>query len=188
MAVLQPTPEDPLPAPAPAGGERIRLADGGELLVRPLRASDRGAYASSMRGMSARSRYLRFASPKPRLSDRELDFLTGADGDHHLALVAIAAEPARGVAVARYVRGDARSAEVAIGVTDAWQGRGLGRLLLSRLLEQARAHGVTVLTATTLAENVASERLLHAAGFRLARRDGTTNDYRLELPSTPVAA
>ena len=168
--------------------ERITLADGGEVLVRPLRADDRAAYSAAMLRMSARSRYLRFASPKPRLSNRELDFLTGADGDRHLALVAMAGDPPGGVAVARYVRTDAAGAEVAIGVIDAWQGRGLGTVLLSRLLEQARAHGLTALSATTLAENIASEHLLQAAGFRLVRRDGVTNDYRLELRSAPAAA
>lgn len=168
--------------------ELIRLPDGAELHLRPLRPSDRQAYAEAVQGMSPRSRYLRFASPKPRLSERDLDLLAGVDGHRHLALVALTGDPPRGVGVARYVRAAGQAAEIAIGITDAWQGRGLGRLLLARLLEQAAAHRVPALTATTLAENEASQRLLRSAGFTLVRRDGVTNEYGRRLAQAALAA
>lgn len=167
------------------------LPDGTEVLIRPLRPSDRAAYAEAMETMSPRSRYLRFATPKPRFTAKELDFLTQVDDDRHVALVAVAGEAERGVGVARYVRVDHptdRTADVAIGVTDAWQRRGLGSLLLSRLIDRARAAGLTALTATALSENVGSLRMLHGAGFALTTRDGITNDYRLDLASDRVAA
>jgi GNAT superfamily N-acetyltransferase len=179
--------EDHPAAPA-RDGEPVTLADGSRLLVRPLHAGDREGYAESIEAMSPRSRYLRFAAPKPRFSAKELDYLTHVDGDRHLALVALAGEPPVGVAVVRYVRAADGSAEVAIGVTDPWQGRGLGRLLLAHLIDRARRRGVTALTATTPAENEPSRRLLHAAGFALVRRDGVTNDYRLELTVGAAAA
>ena len=166
---------------AAAEGELVTLRDGQDVLVRPLRPSDRETYAEAVAGMSARSRYLRFAAPKPRFSDRELDFLTQPDGDRHVALVALDPQSRRGLAVGRYVRSDERTADVAVGVTDTWQRRGIGNLLLARLIARARASGLTALTATALAENEGSLHMLHRAGFVLSSRDGVTNDYRLDL-------
>jgi len=168
--------------------ERVTLPDGAEVLIRSLRPGDRAAFAEAMESMSARSRYLRFAAPKPRFSDKELDFLTQVDGDRHVALVALAGESQRGLGVARYVRVDDGTADVAIGITDAWQRRGLGRLLLSRLIDRARAAGLAALTATALAENEGSLRMLHGAGFMLTTRGGITNDYRLDLARDRVPA
>jgi RimJ/RimL family protein N-acetyltransferase len=170
----------PLISPAEQG-ELVTLADGRRLLVRPLYPSDRQTYADAVAGMSARSRYLRFAAPKPRFSERELDFLTQPDGDRHVAFVAIEPETRRGIGVGRYVRSDERTADVAIGVTDEWQRRGVGRLLLDRVVAAARAKGLTALTATALAENAGSRHMLGGAGFELVSRDGITNDYRVEL-------
>jgi GNAT superfamily N-acetyltransferase len=167
-------------------GEPVTLSDGGRLIVRPLHDYDRKAYAAAVATMSPRSRYLRFAAPKPRFSDRELDFLTHPDGDRHVALVALDPDTRHGVAVARYVCSDEHTADVALGVVDDWQSRGVGSLLLARLIEHARAAGLSALTATALAENEPSLRMLRRNGFVLAAAGGITNDYRLAL-SAPTA-
>jgi len=176
--------------PSAPDGEPLTLPDGEQLLIRPLRPGDRQTYADAVAGMSVRSRYLRFAAAKPRFSNRELDFLTHPDGDRHVAFVVLEPQTRRGVAVGRYVRSDERTADIAVGVTDAWQRRGIGNLLLARLIDQARANALSALTATALAENVGSKHMLHTGGFVLASRDGVTNDYRLELSaaSAPTAA
>ena len=160
-----------------AKGERITLADGGTVLVRDLVPADREGYAEAVGAMSDRSRYLRFASPKPRLSSRELDYLTRVDGEHHVAIVAI--HEGDGVAVARYVRYSTEVAEVAIGVADAWQRRGLARLMLGRLIDRARAApGLLELEGVTLGDNVAAQGLLRSSGFTLDHRDGILLVYR----------
>jgi RimJ/RimL family protein N-acetyltransferase len=164
---------------APAG-EMVTLADGGTVLVRELHAADRAGYAEGVGALSDRSRYQRFATPKPRLSDRELDYLTHVDGVRHVALVALDGE--HGVAVARYVRHGEGLAEVAIGVADAWQRRGLGRELLVRLVEKARsAPDLRALDAMTLADNRAAQGLLRSVGFAFDRRDGVLLVYVLAL-------
>ena len=48
----------------------------------------------------------------------------------------------------------------AVLVEDAWQGIGLGRQLLSELIELARARGVTTLTATVQPDNDRIQRLI----------------------------
>ena len=147
-----------------ATGDRITLADGGSVVVRDLTAADRAGYIEAVGAMSDRSRYLRFASPKPALSDGEIDYLTRVDGVRHVALVALDGD--HGAGVARYVVFAPGRAEVAIGLVDAWQGRGLGRILLARLIERARAAGdLQTLEAMTLAGNTGAQRLLRASGF-----------------------
>jgi GNAT superfamily N-acetyltransferase len=49
---------------------------------------------------------------------------------------------------------------MAIVVEDAWQGLGLGRLLMRRLAKEAWRNGVSTLTASVLGEN---RRMLHLA-------------------------
>ena len=60
-------------------------------------------------------------------------------------------------------------AEVAILISDAWQGRGLGTGLMNRLVEIAKAEGIKRLIADTLPENLEMQRLCERAGFKLER-------------------
>jgi hypothetical protein len=93
------------------------------LLVRPIEVADRAALAGAFTRLSPEARLQRFHAPKPKLSVRELTYLTDVD---HVTHEAIAAFDARGhiVAVARYAAFDpARRdcAEVALTVTDSCQ-------------------------------------------------------------------
>lgn len=159
----------------------LHLRSGASVLVRPLTAADRDGYVAALENLSAHSRYLRFAAPKPRFTRREIDYLTDVDGVDHVALVATAAPGCSGVAVARYVRTGDGAAEVAIAVVDAWQGRGLGSALCGLLIEHARDAGLVALDATVLGENVASRALLARFGFVPAGADGGQLGHRLAL-------
>ncbi|PVY97309.1 GNAT family N-acetyltransferase [Actinomycetospora cinnamomea] len=146
------------------------------LRVRLLRPDDTATLDAVFDGLSARSRYLRFHSPMPRLSGTLRRGLLRIDDHDRLALVAEAAtgtgtwEP---VGIARLVRTAAREAELAVAVVDAWQRRGVGRVLLTALRVAARARGVDRLVAYVLAENAAARELI-AQTFPLCttRRDG----------------
>jgi len=165
----------------------LTLADGADVEIRPLERSDREALASAVARLSERSRYLRFGSAKPRLSERELDTLT--ELDRHSSDALLATDPAT-----RHVVGVGRFAalvdedgvvDVAATVGDRWQGRGLGTALLARLIERARDEGHLALHATVLAENTASIAMLRRAGF--ASRSGTGALRGFELAVTPPA-
>lgn len=74
-------------------------------------------------------------------------------------------------------------AEVGIYVAAAARGRGIGRALLSALIESAEAHGIWTLQGATIAENAASLALQASCGFRvvgrrnrIAKRDGKWHD------------
>lgn len=60
-----------------------------------------------------------------------------------------------------------RSGEVEpVVVTEAARGQGIGRMLISRVAEEARARGHEYLAVRPVARNVAAVRRFHAAGFR----------------------
>ena len=116
-----------------------------------------------MAELSRESIRRRFLAAKPSLSAAELRYLTEIDGVDHLALVAVPEDdPDRIVAVARCVRPEPRSttAEFAIVVGDALQGRGLGTLLARQLAAAARAAGIRRFAASMLGENDAIRRLM----------------------------
>lgn len=146
---------------------RVTLRDGRVVEVRPLQRSDRQGLAAAVERLSDQTRYLRFATAKPRLTNRELDFLVDVDHHSHEAIVAIDPTTRRGVAAVRYVEvpSEPDVAEIAATVTDGWQGRGLGKALLAQLAARASEEGYSALRASVLATNRRSIAMLVAAGF-----------------------
>jgi len=86
--------------------------------------------------------------------------------------------------VARYVLDkDNQSAEFAIVVADAWQGRGIGSRLLGKLVDVAGRHGVKRLYGDILAMNRPMLELARKLGFRLSRHeDPTLTRAAVDLP------
>jgi len=150
--------------------------------VRPIDSRDRDAFSAWFGRLSDESRRRRFLGPKPRLSDRELTYLTEVDHVSHTALVAVDASGAL-IGEARYATSQPgeRTADFAVTVADDWQGRGVGTRLAGRLIEAARANGMTRLTAMTLWDNGAAIALLHRLGFLRAGYDGEALEYELAL-------
>jgi ribosomal protein S18 acetylase RimI-like enzyme len=148
---------------------QMTLADGARLRVRPIDPADRLPLADAFSRLSDQSRFQRFLGPKPRLSERELDYLTDVDHVTHEALVAIDETTGQIVGVGRYATGHGGGtvADLALAVTDAWQRRGIGHALAARLVERARANDMTALTGSTLAGNRAARALLDRLGFRV---------------------
>ena len=65
-----------------------RLRDGGRVVIRPIRPSDRQLLERSRGRFSDESMRRRFLGPKPRLNTTELRYLTEVDGQNHVAFVA----------------------------------------------------------------------------------------------------
>ena len=150
--------------------------------VRPIDSRDADAFSAWFGRLSDESRRRRFLGPKPRLSARELTYLTEVDHVRHTALVAVDASGAL-IGEARYAteRPGDRTADIAVTVADEWQGRGVGSRLAARLIEAARANGMTRLTAITLWDNAAAGSLLHRLGFLRTGYDGDAVEYELAL-------
>ena len=114
------------------------------------------------------SRRLRFNGAKPCLRAPELRRLAAVDAQHH-ALVAYLENDPRPVAIARLVR-TGRSAEIAFEVADEYQQRGIGSALTAELVADARAAGITELTALVAGDNRAALALLGRTLGKLATR------------------
>ena len=151
--------------------------------VRPLEPSDRPGLAALFKRLSPESRRQRFLGPKPRLSERELTYLTNVDHRWHEALAAVDGRDGSIVGVARYVRvpGRPAAADGAIAVADDHQGRGIGTALIRCLIARARVNGFSVLTADTLWDNRPARALLRGAGFQGRRSSGAVIELELEL-------
>jgi ribosomal protein S18 acetylase RimI-like enzyme len=103
------------------------------------------------RRLGDESRRARFNGPKPCLTAGELRQLATVDSTRH-ALVAFVDGDPQPVAIARLVR-DGRSAEIAFAVADEYQRLGLGSALTKELIADARASGVTEITALVSSDN-----------------------------------
>ena len=164
--------------------ELLRLADGSRYLVRPMEPSDAATVRRGFAALSPASLQRRFFSPAPRLSPELLDELTTIDPSR-LVLLAFAADTGMLAGGARATRQGA-SAEVAVTVGDAYQGRGLGTALLGELVAAARRRGVEQLTGHVLVENEPAKRMLRAAGAHLAFDEPGV--LRFDLPLVPALA
>jgi GNAT superfamily N-acetyltransferase len=167
--------------------ERLRLGDGRVVDVRPLERCDRALLEAAIIRLSDESRYLRFGTPKPRMTERELDGLV--DVDHHAreALLAIDPLTGRGVAVGRYIQlpGQPGVVELAATVADDWQGIGLGSALLAGVIQRACDEGHSALRASVLAVNSRPIAMLRRAGFKGRPGTGTLREYELALAPRP---
>jgi GNAT superfamily N-acetyltransferase len=167
----------------PAG--HLRLTDGTDIALRPFLAGDGDLLVAGFARLSSQSRYRRFLSPVPRLTDSMLAFLTAVDGHHHRAFGALVEEPTGpiGAGVMRWVRtkGDPAAADLAITVIDDYQGRGLGGLLLDVAVLDGLAHGLDRFEGLVLGENISSRRMLARGGATLRPDGGGVLAYRLPL-------
>src|SRR5512132_771113 len=141
--------------------------DGRIVHVRPVSESDKDALSALYGRTSPRTRYLRFFSAGIAV-DREVKRLM--PGDDHVALLAEHDGLVVGVASYEVLTGD--RAEIAILVDDAWQGDGIGSLLIEHLTAVARRDGIQELVGDVLATNVNMLRATESLAPGIARQHG----------------
>jgi RimJ/RimL family protein N-acetyltransferase len=164
----------------------VILRSGREVEIRAVCPEDATALSAAYDRLSPASKYQRFLALKPHLTPSDLHYLTEIDGDGHLALVATPVDDHDHIlGVGRYVRliENPQAAEFAITIGDPYQGEGLGTALAERLAEAAKHHGITLVTATVLAENIPAHRLLHRLSNHLARERhlGSIDEIEIQL-------
>lgn len=171
--------------------ETVRLGGGGLAVLRLVTADDKQLLQEGFRALSPQTRYYRFFAHKQQLSTGDLEYLTRVDHDDHFAIGAVREHDdgrTEALGIARFVRAPGEpEAEAAVVVVDAFQGQGLGRMLLERIGEAAYERGVRVLTMTTLAENRALQGLVRSTFSNVHAgpiQDGTRT-YDVQLAHGP---
>jgi GNAT superfamily N-acetyltransferase len=164
--------------PSPAGGFHVRLAG----TAAPLSHHDTEEEAEARRRAYERGAGEPARGELVDLPDGSEVLVRPVD---HEAFEAIDPRSGDGLGVARYVRNPDRpdSAEAAVAVIDAWQGRGLGGVLLRRLTQRATANGITTFTASLKTGNQGMLRLFERLGaVRTRGVDAGVMEIDVELP------
>lgn len=165
----------------------IQLRDGQLLQLRPVRPEDAALEQEFVRGLSTESRYFRFHHGLAELSNSMLIRFTQIDYDNEMAFIALRTDDhGRGeeVATSRYVQeADGETCEFALVVQDAWQGHGLGRLMMQAIIDHARGRGLLRMRGDVLFENHKMLRLMQRMGFSVQshEEDSTLRTVWLKL-------
>jgi acetyltransferase len=157
-----------------------RLRDGTDIHLRPLRPEDEPLLQDLAAHMSPEDLRLRFFAAVRGLSHAVAERLAHVDYDRAMAFVALKGEVALGVA-RFHAEPDpqlklGRRAEYAIAVRSDWKGRGLGYLLMTRLIAVAQEWGVGELVGQVLSENNRMLAMCQELGFSIA---ADPNDPRI---------
>jgi GNAT superfamily N-acetyltransferase len=184
----------PLVHPSSAGTEYPRwsetLHDNSYVLIRPITAQDKDTERAFIEGLSAQSRRYRFLGAMACPSERVIEQFTNIDYVHDVAFAAVIPEDAREriVGVSRYsTDADGVNCECAVTVSDEWQQKGLGTLLMKHLIEVARARGIRRMTSIDAAENTKMQDLATYLGFhtRMDPDDASQVIHELDLEEMP---
>jgi acetyltransferase len=145
------------------------LPDGTVFHVRPIRPEDEPAIVALTQRMTPEDRRLRFFAPLNEIPHAFAAKLTQIDYDRELALIAAPRDASAIWGVARFFADpDNVRAEFALAVRSDLHGRGIGYLLMQRLIDAAAARGVVELFGDVLNENDAMLKMTRELGFALA--------------------
>lgn len=166
-----------LPTPEPGDEaaprlEEVRLRDGTPAWLRPVLRIDAEPLREGYRRLSRETKYNRFLSPTPELTDQLLQILVDeVDGVDHIAYVVFVNDLEPPAGIGRIRRDPVRShvADVAITVHDDWRRRGVASILHD-VLHQRRPVGVTTLQTMVAGDNAAPLALSRHYGEEVEMR------------------
>lgn len=155
---------------------RLILRDGSTATIRRVQPGDQQAVHAFFDRLSPESRWSRFFSLAKPSEQMIRSLCNPADSHSQLTLIVtrtVHQEP-HIIAAGSYWGQDEKTAEVAMSVEDAFQGKGIGTLLLERLALLAARNGFTRFWATTHANNQPMLSVFRKSGFPLhtERQDG----------------
>ncbi|TQV81108.1 GNAT family N-acetyltransferase [Exilibacterium tricleocarpae] len=151
--------------------DRIDI-EGHQVTIRPLSAADIDLERDFIDKLSAQSKHYRFLGGVNHLSTAQLKKLCDIDFDHRMAFMASVTTHGREeeIGVSRYaVDAGGNGCEFAVTVADQWQHKGLGTLLMRKLIEFARTHHVKRLYSIDLADNAHMRQLAGDLGMQAER-------------------
>ncbi len=148
----------------------------GPMRLRPIRADDAAALVRYFERLTPEDVRLRFFAPLRSLSTRQVERFTQVDGERETAFVLEAPEGGRPeiLSIGRLARTpetktpEGPRAEFAVSVRSDLKGRGIGRFMLTYLVEQAHQRGFGEIFGDMFEENEAMLALSRELGFTLA--------------------
>ncbi|NOH81126.1 bifunctional acetate--CoA ligase family protein/GNAT family N-acetyltransferase [Vibrio sp. RE86] len=165
--------------------ELITLKDGEEVLLRPILPEDEPDHAAFINNVSKEDLYKRFFSDVGEFNHEALANLTQIDYDREMAFVAVSqtrsGSPIIGVSRA-LINPENTDAEFAILIRSDLKGNGLGKVLMTKIIEYCRHKGTEQMSGMTMPTNRGMLMLAQKLGFELDVQfeDGTA-DMRLPL-------
>ena len=159
--------------PYPQELERSESIRGFESAVlRPIRPDDAAALEDLLAKSTLDDTRLRFFAPLRKLAPRQLVRMTQIDYDREMTLVLMARSGPSAPELIGVVQllgdPDNERAEFAILVRSDLHRRGIGRLLMTRLIDYAQTRGLSELFGHVLRENVPMLRLCEDLGLRVS--------------------
>jgi acetyltransferase len=172
-------------APYPKHLESTAAArDGTPIALRPVRPDDEPLLQDLFAHTSREDQRLRFFAPMRELSHSLAARLSQIDYDREMAL--LAQHDGAPIGIVRYFADpDRLRAEYAVAVRSDWKRRGVGYLLMTRIIEVAGKAGIGELFGEVLHENKPMLDMCRALGFSLA---DNPSDATLTTVRKPLAA
>ncbi|MBI5616240.1 MAG: GNAT family N-acetyltransferase [Gammaproteobacteria bacterium] len=172
--------------PYPNGLEQfVDLADGEHVLLRPIRPEDEPAHRRFVERCTPEDLRMRFFRATNKFTHDALAVFTQIDYDREMAFIACIPDEREARATLGVARAIAdannEKAEFAILIRSDMKQRGLGRILLSKLIDYQRARGTKELTGQVLAQNRPMLDLCRSLGFVAEGRHAEVVEVVLKL-------
>ncbi|MFK8005511.1 MAG: GNAT family N-acetyltransferase [Saprospiraceae bacterium] len=163
--------------------EPVQLKDGTLVQLRPIHPLDENQ-AEEFRGkLSAESVYDRFLGYIPKISKKLVERLTNIDYSREMAIVAeVHTEDEKEViAVGRIASDEESAVDFAIIIADNWQGKGLGTILTTFLIDVSKEMEFEKIYATVFTKNKGMLEILRRKEFTFRKEDEITTYAELIL-------
>ncbi len=162
----------------------VTLRDETKVFLRPVKTTDGSLLLELFKRLSPSSVYLRFLSPIHILPENLIHQFTHIDYKNDFGLVALNNIKNSGaiIGVGRYAYYEERERpELAVVVRDDWQGKGLGSLLLMRVIEIGRENGFSRFGASVDPENQVIMNIFKRLGYDYKISQRERGVYYIEI-------
>ncbi len=165
--------------------EPFVLKNNKKIIIRPIKPEDEPLIIKFHYDLSEQSVYLRYLQPldlKHRITHERLIKICFLDYDREIALVAYDPEKHQILGVGRLSHHPyLKESEYAILIADRYQGMGLGKKLLSNLIEIGRKEGRKTIYGIVLKNNVSMIKVCEKLGFTVKEIDEELVKVEIEL-------
>jgi len=173
--------------PYPQELENCAILPGGEhILLRPIRPEDEPAHYEFLSRVSPEDMRFRFFGVVSDFPRTEITRFTQIDYDREMAFIAQSVEEGRVPKTIGVVRAmtdpDNNRSEFAILIRSDMKGKGLGRMLMEKMIRYCKARGTNYLVGQAMLDNKAMVELARKLGFEVKRSvDNDTYEFSLKL-------